>query len=196
MKLGAFSAGSVKLSSGGRRVWLLGVSALGGVLLGAFLASGCSRDELDALQAYVTAYCALPDASRTCGGVGTALAFYRVPLLMLAVSFCGLGIVAVPLLAVWAGMSLSYAAVSFSAAMGRPGALLALAAFGVRGLVLLPCVLYTGGTAWRLAYERKGLAALSGRDLRGILLCFAALTVGAVLELSLAPRLMALVLAG
>jgi hypothetical protein len=196
MKLGALSKGTVKLSSGGRRVWLLGISTLGGILLGAFLASRCSRDALDALQAYVTAYCGLPDNSRACGGLGTALAFCRVPLLMLAVSFCGLGIVAVPLLAAWEGMSLSYAAVSFSAAMGKPGVLLALAAFGVRGAVLLPCMLFTGGTAWRLAYERKGLAALSGRDLRGILICFAALTLGVILECSLAPRLMTLALAG
>ena len=115
---------------------------------------------------------------------------------MVAVSFCGLGIVAVPLLAVWEGVSLSYAAVSFSAAMGKSGLLLALAAFGVRAAVLLPCLLYIGGTAWRLAYERKGLAALSGRDLRGIMICFAALTLGIILEYSLAPRLMALALAG
>ena len=169
MKLGALSKGTVKLSSGGRRVWLLGISTLGGILLGAFLASRCSRDALDALQAYVTAYCGLPDNSRACGGLGTALAF------------C---------------MSLSYAAVSFSAAMGKPGVLMALAAFGVRGAVLLPCMLFTGGTAWRLAYERKGLAALSGRDLRGILICFAALTLGVILECSLAPRLMTLALAG
>lgn len=196
MKLGAFSMGSMKLSSGGRRVWLLGFSTLGGILLGAYLASRCSRDELDALQAYITAYCGLPEASRAYGGLGTALAFYRVPLLMVAVSFCGLGIAAVPLLAVWEGVSLSYAAVSFSAAMGKSGLLLALGAFGVRAAVLLPCLLYIGGTAWRLAYERKGLAALSGRDLRGIMICFAALTLGIILEYSLAPRLMALALAG
>ena len=196
MKLGALSMGSMRLSSGGRRVWLLGISTLGGILLGAFLASRCHRDELDALQAYITAYCGLSAGSRTCGGLGTALAYFRVPLLMLAVSFCGLGIAAVPLLTAWEGVSLSYAAVSFSAAMGKPGVVLALAAFGVRGAVLLPCMLYAGGTAWRLAYERKGLAALSGRDLRGILICFAALALGTILECSLTPRLMTLALAG
>lgn len=197
MKIGAFSASSVKqMSSHGRRIWILGFAALCGILLGAALSAGCGDEALGALSDYLRGYSALSASSREGALPGVAAAYLRVPLLLGLVSFCGAGMVLIPLLLCWEGAGLSFAAVAFSRAMGRQGLALALAALGIRGLIVLPCALYLGGVGWRLAYERKGLSALTAGDIRGSLLCFALLMTGAALEVSLTPGLMALALQG
>ena len=75
------------------------------------------------------------------------------------------------------GFFLSFSAGCFAAALGRSGVLLALAAFGVRCLIVLPCSIYPAV----LVGERNRWRKLA--------VCGALLLLGMALELTLVPRL-------
>ena len=80
------------------------------------------------------------------------------------------------------GFFLSFSAGCFAAALGRSGVLLALAAFGVRCLIVLPCSIYPA----MLVGERNRWRKLA--------VCGALLLLGMALELTLVPRLVQLAL--
>ena len=99
-------------------------------------------------------------------------------LLVTVLGFCGAAGAALilPVLAA-EGFFLSFSAGCFAAALGRSGVLLALAAFGVRCLIVLPCSIYPA----MLVGERNRWRKLA--------VCGALLLLGMALELTLVPRL-------
>ena len=99
-------------------------------------------------------------------------------LLVTVLGFCGAAGAALilPVLAT-EGFFLSFSAGCFAAALGRSGVLLALAAFGVRCLIVLPCSIYPA----MLVGERNRWRKLA--------VCGALLLLGMALELTLVPRL-------
>ena len=99
-------------------------------------------------------------------------------LLVTVLGFCGAAGAALILPALAAeGFFLSFSAGCFAAALGRSGVLLALAAFGVRCLIVLPCSIYPA----MLVGERDRWRKLA--------VCGALLLLGMALELTLVPRL-------
>ena len=99
-------------------------------------------------------------------------------LLVTVLGFCGAAGAALilPVLAA-EGFFLSFSAGCFAAALGRSGVLLALAAFGVRCLIVLPCSIYPA----MLVGERNRWRKLA--------VCGALLLLGMALELTLVPKL-------
>lgn len=118
-----------------------------------------------------------------------AVAYLRYPFFALLFGFCSFGVAAIPLLLLVQGFSLSFAASVLGAALGRSGVLLALAAFGVRGLVTVVVTLLLA--SWSL--ERiKGNGSGKQMPQRGAVqfgCCVLLLLIGIVLELTVVPKL-------
>lgn len=168
-----------------------------GIVLG-YLASGLVREpqhlELaEYLSAYATAKPSIP--------VGNVLfAYYRDAVLLLALGFLACGVWLIPLSLAGQGFFLAFAVRCFAAALGRKGVLFAFAAFGIRCLFVLPCSFFLAQLGWRSAMAvRKGGRARErtpppGDALYGIAVCLVVLLIGAVIEISLVPRLLAQIL--
>lgn len=127
-----------------------------------------------------------------------AAAYLREPLVIIVLGFCTFGAVAIPLVCVWQGFTLSFAVACFAGSLGYDGLLLALAAFGVRSVIVLPCTLLIAQWAFdkalhRLRSDTAAHSALPGQY-RRLTVCLTMLLVGAVLEMTLVPKLFALVL--
>ena len=166
-----------------------------GVLAGhlvAGLVPGSSRGELgDYLLQY---------AGGTADGlpVGAVLfAYFRAPAVFVVLGLLAWGVWLIPGYMVVQGALLAFSVRCFVSALGRGGLYLALAAFGMRCLFLLPCCFYLAGSVWRTA--KHGTAAsvrTAGRKDRlfPLLLCALILLIGCVMELSLVPKLYSWVL--
>ncbi len=123
-----------------------------------------------------------------------AAAYLREPAVIFLLCFCTFGAAVIPLVCLWQGFTLSFAVACFAASLGRDGVLLSLAAFGIRGVILIPCTLLTAQWAFDKALARLlgEKAALSRRG--PLAACLALLLLGAVLEVIAVPRLFALLL--
>ena len=182
-------------------IWLVGLTVFGtaafahhglgitlavvaGALLGAVLGQLAARSVPEAsrteLAAYLRQYAAVwgETTDRTASLLRVAGVYLRYPLLVTVLGFCGAAGAALilPVLAA-EGFFLSFSAGCFAAALGRSGVLLALAAFGVRCLIVLPCSIYPA----MLVGERNRWRKLA--------VCGALLLLGMALELTLVPRL-------
>ena len=109
---------------------------------------------------------------------------------------CSFGAVAIPLVCAWQGFTLSFAVACFAGSLGQEGVLLSLAAFGLRSVVVLPCTLLVAQWAFD-----KTLCRLRGESAAGtaaqrwrLIGCFIVLILGAVLEMTVVPRLFTLAL--
>ena len=140
------------------RLALLGLCFCGGILLGQLAARSVPEASRTELAAYLRQYAAVwgETTDRTASLLRVA------------------GIL--PVLAA-EGFFLSFSAGCFAAALGRSGVLLALAAFGGRCLIVLPCSIYPA----MLVGERNRWRKLA--------VCGALLLLGMALELTLVPRL-------
>ena len=127
------------------RLALLGLCFCGGILLGQLAARSVPEASRTELAAYLRQYAAVwgETTDRTASLLRVAGVYLRYPLLVTVLGFCGAAGAALilPVLAV-EGFFLSFSAGCFAAALGRSGVLLALAAFGVRCLIVLPCSIY------------------------------------------------------
>lgn len=165
------------------RLWrlaLLGFCFCGGILLGQLAARSVPEASRTELAAYLRQYAAVwgETTDRTASLLRVAGVYLRYPLLVTVLGFCGAAGAALilPVLAA-EGFFLSFSAGCFAAALGRSGVLLALAAFGVRCLIVLPCSIYPA----MLVGERNRWRKLA--------VCGALLLLGMALELTLVPRL-------
>ena len=123
-----------------------------------------------------------------------AAAYLREPAVIFLLGFCTFGAAVIPLVCLWQGFTLSFAVACFAASLGRDGVLLSLAAFGIRGVILIPCTLLTAQWAFDKALARL-LGEKAAPSRRGPLAaCLALLLLGAVLEVIAVPRLFALLL--
>lgn len=71
--------------------------------------------------------------------LSAAVLYFRYPLLAFLLGFASIGVVLLPLTAGVFGFFLSFSVCCFTAAFGPDGVLLALAVFGIRCAVTLPC---------------------------------------------------------
>ena len=82
----------------------------------------------------------------------------RYPLFAFLLGFASIGVVLLPCVTAAYGFFLSFSVCCFTAAFGVDGVLLALAVFGLRCLVTLPCYFLLAAASWGTS---AGLAAVS-----------------------------------
>ena len=137
--------------------------------------------------------------------LSTLLIYFRYPALAFLLGFCSIGIVLLPALSVAYGFFLSFSVCCFTASFGGEGVLLALAGFGLRCVVTLPCYFALAVPSLRNA---ANLAALSfGRGKRAQPVRYGSiwwkrlgvvaviLSCGVMVDLFLSPAFLNLVLA-
>lgn len=139
------TVGGRRLMRSGRGPWLrlmlLAVCFLAGLFLGQVLSARVSADTAGELTEYLNGYFSLnfpPEPSAKT--VASALVVYfRYPLLAFLLGFASVGAALLPAVTAAYGFFLSFSVCCFTAAFGRNGVLLALAVFGLRCLITLPC---------------------------------------------------------
>lgn len=189
------------------RLVLLAMFFLGGVILGQVLAGRVPDSTGDELSRYLTDYLSLDGnaelTART--ALSAVVIYFRYPILAFLLGFASVGIVLLPCVTVAYGFFLSFSVCCFTAAFGGDGVLLALAVFGLRCLVTLPCYFLLAVPSWGMS---AALAAVSfGRGRRaapvvyerawwlrfgGVMLALAA---GVCVDLFLSPLFLRLMLA-
>lgn len=139
------SVGGRRLTRSGRGSWLrlllLAACFLAGLFLGQVLSARVSANAAGELTAYLNGYFSLNAPPEPTGKtVASALVVYlRYPLLAFLLGFASVGAALLPALTAAYGFFLSFSVCCFTAAFGRSGVLLALAVFGLRCLITLPC---------------------------------------------------------
>ena len=188
------------------RLLLLALFFLAGVLLGLVL-SGL----LPAANGYELR--GLLEFKMLLGGGGAPTArtvlsalviYFRYPLMAFLLGFASIGVVLLPCVTAAYGFFLSFSVCCFTAAFGVDGVLLALAVFGLRCMVTLPCYFLLAAASWGTS---AGLAAVSfgrGRRTAPVVYgracwvrfgaCCLALLAGVCAELFLSPVLLRLML--
>lgn len=139
------TVGGRRLMKNGRGPWirllLLALGFLAGLFLGQVLARQVGGDTSEELTRYLTGYFSLeqpPELSaKTIFSI--LVVYFRYPLLAFLLGFSSVGIVLLPLVSVAYGFFLSFSVCCFTAAFGHSGVLLALAVFGMRCAIALPC---------------------------------------------------------
>lgn len=170
-----------------------------GIIAGQVIQYTVGIDGATELAAYLRGYAGMitqQDATVSSSAVRVFITYFRGPLLLLLLGFCTFGAVAIPLVCALQGFTLSFAVACFSASLGYEGVLLSLAAFGLRGVVTLPCSLIIAQWAFDKTINRlKGEPfAGSATQRRRLAACFFVLVLAAVLEIILVPQLFLLVL--
>lgn len=179
------------------RLVVLCVFFAAGALLGHLAAGMVDSEGTDALAAYLGNFAAnLPENEQGLfSALQVLLAYFRLPLLLLLLGCCAVGVAAIPMLCAWEGFGLAFSVSAFSSAMAG-GMKLGLAALGLRCAVLIPCTLYLAYHSFSSSLVRSGLRReeKGGHSAPRLGLCLPALLLGAGLEITLVPRLVALVL--
>lgn len=180
---------------------LLAVFFFLGTGVGVVCAGRISGDVERELTTYLTDYLALAQSQDLGISVvcSLTLLYLQGPVLAFLCGVCSAGILLLPLLAAAAGFFPAYAAGCLTASFGGRGLLLALAFFGFRCLVTVPCFFLLAAPAMGRAAALRGLsrgrrgAAFSACG-RGCWLGFGIvcliLCLGAWIELRLSPFLL------
>ena len=171
------------------------VGAALGFLCGGLLNESQQRE----LGDYVLGYAHASSASRSASVLDVILAYFRAPVAFFLLGLAACGTWLIPLLMVGQGFLLAYSVRCFGVALGRSGVLLASAAFGIRCLFVLPCVFYLAARSRTGALRLRAGNSLREKPdgVRGfypVFICCIALLIGCVVEISLVPRLIALIL--
>lgn len=139
------SVGGRRLMRSGRGPWLrlllLAACFLVGLFLGQVLSAHVSAETARELTEYLNGYFSLSTPPEPTGRtVLSALAVYfRYPLLAFLLGFASVGAALLPVVTGAYGFFLSFSVCCLTAAFGPGGVLLALAVFGLRCLITLPC---------------------------------------------------------
>ena len=142
------------------RLLLLALFFLAGIFLGQVLSGRVPDATGDELRRYLEDYMQLGG-----GGASTArtvlsalVIYFRYPLMAFLLGFASIGVVLLPGVTAAYGFFLSFSVCCFTAAFGTDGVLLAMAVFGLRCLVTMPCYFLLAASSWGTA---AGLAAVS-----------------------------------
>ena len=131
--------------------------------------------------------------------------YFRYPVAAFIFGFTAVGLFFIPLSLVLQGFTLAFSVASFASALGRGGLTLALAAFGLRCLIVLPITLllsiFSLDGALCLWHERhsghgKRKSRYGADHYFRFAVCVIILLTGVVAELVLVPKLFGLALAG
>lgn len=185
---------------------LLALFFLGGILLGQVLSGRVPDGTGDELKRYLTDYVRVggEGALSAKAAFSTLIIYFRYPLLAFLLGFASVGIVLLPGAAAACGFFLSFSVCCFTAAFGRDGVLLALAVFGLRCLVTLPCFFLLAVPSWGTSAALANLSFGRGRRTAPVMYgkaywlrlggTAAALLAGVCVELLLSPPLLRLIL--
>jgi stage II sporulation protein M len=187
----------------GRRIQdlaLLFFFAALGVVLGRWVCGAVAASDHEALRQYLQAYAGSGKVSGGGPVWPVAFAYIRYSLAAFLLGFFAAGVYAIPLVCMVQGFFLSFSVSCFASALGRAGVMLALAAFGLRCLLTLPCLFLT-------AVRAMDRSRTVGRELRGWLrwradpvyylrfaVCLVLLMMGTAADVILSQRLIALAL--
>lgn len=173
-----------------------------GVLLGIFAHGIVTAQDNHLLQTYLLEFAQVGAGAedRVAALLSVVTVYFRYPLLVAACGLVAAGLVLIPLLCLAQGAFLSFAVCCFASALGRTGVLLALAAFGVRCLITLPCTFFLAAQAMVRSYERLQTVKQKEKphllfDVRSVGKCFLILLIGVAVELTVVPKLLQLALA-
>ena len=119
-----------------------------------------------------------------------AVAYLREPTIIFLLGSCSFGAVAIPLVCAWQGFTLSFAVACFAGSLGQEGVLLSLAAFGLRSVVVLDMA----NNQLHRDLSRLITRVLAAAQRWRLIGCFIVLILGAVLEMTVVPRLFTLAL--
>ena len=163
-----------------------------GVVLGHVLAhvSGCDRELTSQLQDYVL----LEGFGITPANLLSVSKLYlSYPLAIVLLGYCSFGAAVIPFVLAAQGFTFSFSSAALAIAFGRKGVVLALAAFGLRSILLVVCTLLLG----MFVLNAKTGTTEAKFTFRGnvVALCFFLLALGIVLELTVVPKLFSMALA-
>ena len=163
-----------------------------GVVLGHVLAhvSGCDRELTSQLQSYVLldGFAITPATL-----LSVSKLYLSYPLAIVLLGYCSFGAAVIPFVLAAQGFTFSFSSAALAIAFGRKGVVLALAAFGLRSILLVVCTLLLG----MFVLNAKTGTTEAKFTFRGnvVALCFFLLALGIVLELTVVPKLFSMALA-
>lgn len=184
-----------------RQLSLLLVLALfffAGVILGQVFSARVPDATGDELARYLTDFLKVEEGDPSPGAaLSAAVLYFRYPLAAVLLGFASIGVLLLPLTTGAFGFFLSFSVCCFTAAFGPDGVLLALAVFGLRCAVTLPCYFLVAVPSLErsaalaclsLRGGRRGAPALYGRAWwRRLAVISGALLAGMCADLMLAP---------
>lgn len=120
---------------------ILALFFFAGIVLGQVFSSRIPDATGEELRRYLTDFLNLEEAGdfSSRAALSAAVLYFRYPLSAFLLGFASIGILLLPLMTGIFGFFLSYSVCCFTAAFGPDGVLLALAVFGLRCAVTLPC---------------------------------------------------------
>lgn len=147
------------------RLLFLALFFLCGIFLGQVLAGQVPNATGEELGRYLQGYMRLGDeagpASDT--ALSALVIYFRYPLAAFLLGFTSFGVLLLPCVTVAYGFFLSFSVCCFTAAFGSDGVLLALAVFGLRCVITLPCYLLLAVSAWGTSAALASLSFGRGR---------------------------------
>jgi len=156
------------------------------------------------LARYICSYADLVSGSKNTAAdiCSVVLLYFRYPLFYFFLGFLSVGALLIPFTCAVQGFFLSFSISCFASSLGKSGVLLALSAFGIRCLFMLPCCFLLAAWSFLSAKDRisrtgtgAGRNSVSAGSFWRFAICVIVLLVGSVLELSVVPRLFSLALA-
>ena len=145
------------------RLLLLALFFLGGVILGQVLALRVPAATGAELETYLSEFLKLEHLPVSGTVISTLVLYFRYPLLAFLLGFASIGVFLLPLTSLAFGFFLSFSVCCFTAAFGGEGILLALAVFGLRCVVTVPCFLLLAVPSFGAAVTLAGLSMGKGR---------------------------------
>ena len=159
-----------------------------------------NETQQDELASYVVGYARSTAGQQPVPLIGVVFSYFRFAFILVLTGMAACGVWLIPALMVGQGFLLAFSVRCFAVAMGRNGVLLALSAFGIRCLFILPCCFYLATLSWANAARLRQ----SGRKIGGkteeraglfpLLFCAVVLAIGCIVELSIVPKLLSLAL--
>lgn len=180
---------------------LLAVFFLAGVILGQIAAGRAPDATGGELYHYLRNYLQLEDQDSGIAALSMLFLYLRYPILAFLLGFSSIGILLLPGLTVACGFFLSFSVSCFTAAFGGEGVLLALAVFGLRCAVTIPCYFLLAVpalnssaelAAFALGHRRK--AVLESGQWRRFGVVIGVLLAGVCVDLFLSPVLLRMTL--
>lgn len=142
---------------------LLALFFLAGILLGQVSAGRVPASAGEELERYLRGFLELEGEAAPGAAAAAALLYLRYPLAAFLLGFSSIGVVLIPCLTGAFGFFLSFSVCCFTAAFGPKGVLLALAVFGLRCAVTLPCYFLLAAPSWRASGALMSLSFGRGR---------------------------------
>ncbi|WP_204790607.1 stage II sporulation protein M [Oscillibacter sp. CU971] len=180
------------------RLLVLALFFFAGILLGQVFSSRVPDTTGDELARYLKDFLKVGEEDPSPrAALSAAVLYFRYPLAAFLLGFASIGVLALPLVTGAFGGFLSFSVCCFTASFGPDGVLLALAVFGLRCVVTLPCYFLLAVPALErsaalaclsLGGGRRAGPALYGREWWGRLAAVAGvLLAGVCADLMLTP---------